>query len=181
MTCKKPIDYTQEEVCVWLNAIGLGSRIPDFQENAIDGPVLYTLTVDELEGDLGLSNLQIRKFHQSLQFAETLADTGGYDQTSRLIALEQDNKSLREEVASLNEVIKVLQTQQQTPAPAYQQQPTHDPYYNNAPAPAPAPYYAPAPAPYGAPPPSQPHHHGTLYGRSILDTSDPYGVTLLSP
>jgi hypothetical protein len=161
MTAKKPSEYTQEEVCVWLNAIGLGSRIPDFQENAIDGPLLITLSVDELEGDLGLSTLQIRKFHQSLEFATSLVG-GGYDQ-SRLMALETENQRLRQEVASLNEVINVLQVQQNPPP---SQQPAPDPHYGYSPVPAPDPYYAPAPAPaaYYAPAPAayaepRPSHH----------------------
>ncbi len=169
MSAKKPSEYTQEEVCVWLNAIGLGSRIPDFQENAVDGPLLSTLTVDDLQGDLGLSSLQVRKFHQSLQFANNLAG-GGYDQ-SRLMALEAENRTLRQENASLNEVIKVLQAQQnptaaQQPAPAPYYAPAPAPYY--APAPAPAPHYAPAPAAYAAPaptyaPPPSHRSHGKLW------------------
>jgi hypothetical protein len=151
MSAKKPSEYTLEEVCVWLNAIGLGSKIPNFQVHTVDGPMLATLTVDDLQGDLGLSGLQVRKFHQSLQFANSLAagggGGGGYD-PSRMMALEAENNTLRQENARLNDTVRKLQGGQKSLAPA----PPPAPHYVAAP--APAPHYAPAPAPHYAPAPA---------------------------
>ena len=43
MPSKAPKDYTQAEVDVWLNSIGLGSKVDAFKENGIDGNMLVTL------------------------------------------------------------------------------------------------------------------------------------------
>jgi SAM domain (Sterile alpha motif) len=155
MPSKSPSEYTQAEVNVWLNSVGLGSKIDVFKENVIDGAMLVTLSEADLTGDLGLSSLQARKFAQSLDFAKSLADGGGGGASSeQLAALQRENARLREEVASLTAINMELQEQLMptpkpaayAPAPAPQQQPY-------APAPAPQQHYAPAPAPrrHGAP------------------------------
>jgi hypothetical protein len=41
---EKSSAYSVDEVCTFLNAIGLGSKIGAFQENAIDGSMLVSLT-----------------------------------------------------------------------------------------------------------------------------------------
>lgn len=53
-------DFDNAEVCIWLNVIGLGSKIGPFKENDVDGDLLITLGQDDFTGDLGLSNLQVR-------------------------------------------------------------------------------------------------------------------------
>ena len=139
MPSKAPKEYTQAEVNVWLNSIGLGSKIEAFQENAIDGPMLVTLTEEDLTGSMGFTSLQARKFKQSLEFATGLADGGGGGgaDAGELAALKEQNAKLAEEIANLKAINKEL-ADQLAPEPA----------------PAPAPAYAPAPAP----PPS--HHKG---------------------
>ena len=53
-------DFDIQEVCIWLNAIGLGTKVGPFRENAVDGDLLCSLSLDDLTGDLGLSGLQVR-------------------------------------------------------------------------------------------------------------------------
>jgi hypothetical protein len=53
-------DFDNAEVCIWLNAMGLGSKIGAFKDNDVDGDLLISLGADDLTGDLGLSNLQVR-------------------------------------------------------------------------------------------------------------------------
>jgi ABC-type transport system substrate-binding protein len=155
MPSKYPSEYTQEEVNVWLNSIGLGSKVDEFKENAIDGSMLVTLSPDDLQGDLGLSNLQVRKFQQALDFAVSLAAGGsGGGDNERLAALEGEIQKLREENASLKMINKELyeqinnagRTTAYAPAPAPVPPPQQQ-YHQQQP-PPPQQYYAPAPAPH---------------------------------
>ena len=52
-------DFDDAEVCIWLNAIGLGSKIGHFRENTVDGDLLCSLSQEDLAGDLGLNGLQV--------------------------------------------------------------------------------------------------------------------------
>jgi hypothetical protein len=137
---KKPSEYTIDEVCIFLNAVGLGSKIGDFKENAIDGGMLVSLTDEDLASDLGLSNLQTRKLRQKLDLATEMAEGGGGDpEAAGIIAfLEEENAKLEKQVKELQDVVRALSGPQ------------------TAPAPAPAPKPAPAPAP---PPPKKKEHH----------------------
>ena len=116
---KQPKEFTTEEVGMFLVAIGLGDKVPAFQENAVDGSMLVILSADDMK-ELGLSGLQGKKIKSQLQFFE---ESGGSQEDSdRMVALETENKMLKDEIARLTK-----------PAAA--------------PAPAPAPVKAPAPAP----------------------------------
>ena len=53
-------NFDNQEVCIWLNAIGLGSKVGPFQANAVDGDLLCSLSQEDLTNDLGLSGLQVR-------------------------------------------------------------------------------------------------------------------------
>jgi SAM domain (Sterile alpha motif) len=53
-------NFDNQEVCIWLNAIGLGSKVGPFQDNAVDGDLLCSLSQEDLTNDLGLSGLQVR-------------------------------------------------------------------------------------------------------------------------
>jgi len=66
---KHPCDWTVVEVKFFLIAIGLESKVPVFEENAIDGQMLIKLTKTELEVDLGCSSIEIRKFTVALEFS----------------------------------------------------------------------------------------------------------------
>jgi len=152
MPSKSPSEYTQQEVAVWLNSIGLGSKIDGFKENAIDGAMLVTLTPDDLTGDLGFSSLQVRKFQQSLEFANSLAEGGGGGgDPEKLQALEEENQRLKQQITDLKmknkELYEKLSSSTQSapvPAPPPPQAYSHPPpQTHRAPAPAPRPAGAP--------------------------------------
>jgi SAM domain (Sterile alpha motif) len=119
-----------------LNSIGFGSKIDIFTENAIDGSMLVTLTENDLKNDIGLSNLQARKFMLSLDFAKSLADSGGGG-GAELAALREENAKLKAQIEQLKMINKDLHEKLAGSAPPPQQR-----------APAPAPPHAPAPAPH---------------------------------
>ena len=66
---KHPKNYNQNEVSNWLRSIGLGHKAVLFEEHAVDGLMLETLTEEDLRVELGLSKLQSRKFKLSLEKA----------------------------------------------------------------------------------------------------------------
>ena len=128
MAPKSPKEFSVDEVGMWLTAIGLGSKISEFKDNSIDGLMLVTLEDNDLQSDLGLSNLQLRKFRASLDFSTSLAAShgdGGPDQSAQIAALQQENTQLKAKIADLNAIINALQGgQPQTRAPAPAPQPT---------------------------------------------------------
>ena len=57
-----PITWTVEQVGTWLERIGLGRHKETFLENDVDGRLLLKLTVEEIQGELGVSSsLQAKK------------------------------------------------------------------------------------------------------------------------
>jgi SAM domain (Sterile alpha motif)/Glycine-zipper domain len=130
MAPKSPSEFSIDEVAMWLVAIGLGSKAPEFKENGIDGPMLVALSDQDLQTDLGLQNLQLRKFRVSLDFSNGLSEGGGAD-PARMSQLEAENYKLKKQVADLQAIIDALQ-QGQTQSP-----------------------YVPAAQPKPAPPPQQ--------------------------
>lgn len=64
---KHPKDYTQKDVTDFLHSIGLGHKAQVFEDNAVDGSMLDTLTQYDLKNELGFSNLQARKFNMSYE------------------------------------------------------------------------------------------------------------------
>jgi len=74
-----PKDFTREEVVDFLRStFGTGDRgskvVASFEENdALDGATLDSLTTEDLTKDLGLSNLQAKKFRSAVD--ELLQDT----------------------------------------------------------------------------------------------------------
>ena len=107
MTIKSPNQFTQEEVSLFLVAIGLGGKVQAFQENSIDGTMLVTLTDQDLTSLLGLTVLQARKFQNSLQFSTHLANGSITDQRTK--ELEVQNQALQREVDDLKAMVKALQ------------------------------------------------------------------------
>ena len=108
-----------------------------------------TLTDDDLKNDLGLSNLQARKFLQSLDFAKGLSSEGaGAGSGAEIAALTEENEKLKGEIQQLKMVNKDLHEKLAA---------------TSAPPPAPAP--APRPAPAPAPPPS---HHKSSGGGEVI-------------
>jgi hypothetical protein len=50
-----------DNVCAWLDRLGLAEHAPRFRENDVDGSLLMTLTRDELTDDLGIKSLGVKK------------------------------------------------------------------------------------------------------------------------
>ncbi|CAD8066258.1 unnamed protein product [Paramecium sonneborni] len=61
-------EWQLEEVCIWLDSLGLGEYKDEFQKNQMTGKTLYALTDNDLKSDLGISVLGHRK--QILQSIE---------------------------------------------------------------------------------------------------------------
>lgn len=49
--------WSSEDVCKWLNSIGLGKYSPSFKQNDISGKHLIELTKEELHVDLKIDSL----------------------------------------------------------------------------------------------------------------------------
>lgn len=144
-----PKEFTQEEVAMWLVAIGMGDKIDVFKQNSIDGDLLVTLTTADLTGDLGFTNLQARKLLLHLEWITNLATAGGGGDNSAQTA---EIASLKAQVAQLQKSNHELQAK----------------LYGTAPAPAPQ----PAPAQAAAPPPKKQSggtHSCTGSKRSIVE------------
>ncbi|GAX12220.1 hypothetical protein FisN_1Hh149 [Fistulifera solaris] len=121
MYIKDPASYSVDEVCLFLNAIGLGDKAGEFRIQSVDGSLLVALTPEDF-AELGVSGLQGKKIVNAIEFTKSLASGGGGGGGSdaRVAQLEAENAQLKRELA----------------------------YYQPAKAPAPAPAaYAPAPAP----------------------------------
>jgi type II secretory pathway pseudopilin PulG len=149
MSSKQPINYSNEEVCVFINSIGLSAVVDKFKENGIDGTVLVSLTDDDLTSLLGLTVFQARKFQSSLEFATKLSQKGDSDKVK---TLEAENIRLTQEVSDLKAIIKALREppinkplSTSTSRPQPQATAPYNPSYN--PTPAPVPYVAPPPPP----------------------------------
>lgn len=140
--------WSVDDVATWLCAIGLGSKVDPFKENAVDGALLETLSQEDLQNDLGLSGIQTKKVLLELEFAQGLTSGGGGGGDSEEVAqLQELLKESQEQVKEKD--AKIAQLEQEIAA--------------LKPAPAPAP--APAPPPqsyqkttYYAPPPRNEHH-----------------------
>lgn len=209
MSAKKPSQYSQWEVNVWLNAIGLGSKIPAFQENAVDGALLVTLTPEDLRVDLGLSEMDIQRFDQAMRFANSLGGGGGSyggSDAATIVALNEENAKLKAEILDLQEIVKILQEPSNggrpappvtTNQPSYVQSPsytpaapsasTYDPYaaYNTTSAAAPssnayaAPVPAPAPATYAYAPASAAYAPAPAHTTSYSSHHQPVGAPVI--
>lgn len=142
MPGKEPEDYDLDEVCLFLNAIGLDSKVEAFRANAVDGPMLVGLEDGDFK-ELGLTGLQAKKVKKYVEFSKELAyeqgggEGGGADAAAsaqRIQELEAENVKLKDQVAELKSVLEAMQKPPEPPKQA---------------ATRPA---APAPAPYAQPP-----------------------------
>ncbi|KAI2491533.1 SAM domain (Sterile alpha motif) [Fragilaria crotonensis] len=126
-------DFDNHEVCIWLNAIGLGSKIEPFRESAVDGDLLCSLTLDDLTGDLGLSGLQAKKVLRGIE-AETHAGSNHVDssQAEEIAQLEVQNAQLEKQIAELRARIERMN---QAPAPAAYSPPPPQQHHSHSPPP----------------------------------------------
>lgn len=140
MPGKDPKDFDLDEVCVWLNAIGLGSKTDAFRENAVDGNMLVTLT-DEDMTELGLSGLQGKKVTRMVDATRDMANEsgggGGDAAAAKIQALEKENADLKNEVAALRMQLQELQSARAAPAPAPKPAPAPSHHHHHQPAGAP--------------------------------------------
>jgi hypothetical protein len=134
MTGKHPKEYSIDEVCLWVFALGLGDKADAFRDAAIDGDMLLRLGDEDFK-ELGLSSLQSKKVMRGIEISTSQSEQiGGGDNSGRVKELEDENAALR---AQLEE-------------------------YQKAAAPPPAP--APAPAPKPAPPTKKKNEHEVVKG-----------------
>lgn len=116
MYVKDPAAYSVDEVCLFLNAIGLADKTDAFRAQSVDGSLLLALTPEDM-GELGVSGLQGKKITNALQFTKSLASGGG-GSDSRVAQLEAENAQLKRELAHYK------------PAPAPTKAPTPAPQRN---------------------------------------------------
>jgi len=141
MPGKDPSQYSLDEVCLFVNAVGLGAKADAFRENSVDGSMLVTLGPEDF-GELGLTSLQGKKILRSLEFTAELAkEGGGGGNPAELDALSKENKALRDENMALKAQLAEY-TSSRSPAPA--------PAPKAARAPAPSHHSAGAPVVRGA-------------------------------
>uniref|UniRef100_A0A7R9VRY3 SAM domain-containing protein n=1 Tax=Chlamydomonas euryale TaxID=1486919 RepID=A0A7R9VRY3_9CHLO len=64
----KPAElWNNDEVCAYLDRIGLSADVPAFRDNEVVGSDLASLTDDELKTDLGISKLHARRIKRYLE------------------------------------------------------------------------------------------------------------------
>jgi hypothetical protein len=133
MPGKHPREYSIDEVCLWVFALGLGNKADAFREAAIDGDMLLTLGDEDFK-ELGLSSLQSKKVMRGIEISTSQSEQGGAgDDSERIKELEAEIVELR---AQLEENKKVA-----APPPVTAPAPRHD-----------------APPVRAAPPESNEHH-----------------------
>lgn len=120
-------EFTVEEVCMWLVAIGLGSKQDPFKDNAVDGKLLVELSDDDMKNDLSLSNLQVKKVRTSIEFCKDLQTTDGGSSSNEVVKLQQELEACQKENEALKREIQNLKNPTPTPAPVPQQAPAPAP------------------------------------------------------
>jgi hypothetical protein len=137
MTGKHPKEYSIDEVCLWVFALGLGDKADAFREAAIDGDMLINLDSEDFK-ELGLSSLQGKKVMQGIGISTSQAEQEGAGVDS------ERNKELEAEIVTLRAQLE--EYKKAAPAPAL------------APQQAAAPPPKPGTPPVRAPPPPNEHH-----------------------
>jgi SAM domain (Sterile alpha motif) len=128
---KHPKDFTVDEVCLFIFAVGYGDKIERFREASVDGDMLVNLGPDDFK-ELNVSSLQSKKIERGIELLSSFAEAGSSD-SSRLKELENENAALRAQLAEYQKG-----TTSSTPVVAAP-----------APAPAPPPQHRPAEPPMG--------------------------------
>jgi TolA-binding protein len=99
-TIKSPKEYTIDQLCAWLVAFGLSSKVKAFKEKlhrqwyACD-----TDTMEDLSTKLGLTRLQTRNFQQKLEFS--MASRAEHFET--INTLQEENEQLQKKIEELQE------------------------------------------------------------------------------
>lgn len=77
--CDRPFAVNQwsvDDVCTWLTAIGMGQKAQPFQTNGVDGGLLTDMSANDLTNDLGLDSFEAKKVLRELDFAKGLSSGG---------------------------------------------------------------------------------------------------------
>jgi hypothetical protein len=98
MYVKNPASYSVDEVCLFLNAIGLADKADEFRIQSVDGSLLVALTPEDF-AELGVSGLQGKKIVNAIEFTKSLASGGGGGSDGRVAQLEAENAQLKRELA----------------------------------------------------------------------------------
>ena len=114
--------WSVDNVCTWLTAIGLGSKAEAFKDNGVDGSLLCTLSTNDLTSDLSLSGIQAKKVLLEIEFAQGLGSGGGADP----VELEALQSQLAEKDAKIAELEKELAALK-NPAPQHHAAPPPPP------------------------------------------------------
>jgi SAM domain (Sterile alpha motif) len=131
---KHPKNFTVDEVCLFVFAVGYGDKIDAFREASIDGDMLVNLGPEDYK-ELNVSSLQTKKIERGIELLSNFANTSNASgDSSRIKLLEDENAALRAQLAE------------------YQNG-------NTSIAPSPAPPPVPAPVPKSQPPPPPSNHH----------------------
>jgi hypothetical protein len=91
MTGKHPKEYSIDEVCLWVFALGLGDMADAFREAAIDGDMLLRLGDEDFK-ELGLSSLQGKKVMRGIEISASQAEEEGGGET---ILVDSRNSKLK--------------------------------------------------------------------------------------
>lgn len=74
----KPVDqWSVDDVCTWLSAIGMGTQAKAFHDNGVDGSLLTSMSSDDMTNDLGLDSFQAEKVLHEIDFANQLSTSSG--------------------------------------------------------------------------------------------------------
>lgn len=135
-------EWSVDEVCIWLNCIGLGEKVDSFRDNTVDGETLLSLSIEDMTGELGLSNLQAKKVIRMVTTTQEMLsiDAGGLesdkgskeamqeleDQIRHLeLKLEAKEKKIKEQeqeirrLTATKEAVPVVQAQPVEPPPTH--------------------------------------------------------------
>jgi predicted lipid-binding transport protein (Tim44 family) len=118
MPGKHPKEYSIDEVCLWVFALGLGDKADAFREAAIDGDMLLSLGDEDFK-ELGLSSLQSKKVMRGIVISVSQVEQGGAgDESERIKELEAEIVELRAQLEENNNLA--------APPPATAPAPSHD-------------------------------------------------------
>jgi hypothetical protein len=109
MPGKHPKEYSTDEVCLWVFALGLGDKADAFREAAIDGDMLINLDGEDFK-ELGLSSLQGKKVMQGIRISVGQAEHEAVDSEGNK-ELEAEIATLRAQLAEYENAIATLRAQ----------------------------------------------------------------------
>ena len=130
---KHPKQFSVDEVCLFLFAVGYADKSEAFREAAVDGDLLLSLGPDDYK-ELNVSSLQMKKIERGIELLSNFAEasSAGGDVDSKMKELENENAALRAQLAEYKKVTtaapaKTAQQPSPAPAPVQQSRPPEPP------------------------------------------------------